>query len=183
MAKLKNVKSKKNSRLVFWGQLVIAVILIATMSLAFLPMGRSGPVSSAAPNFPPWIAGLKIQNYITGEDARKQMSNTLSDETAALRDAWIAFYAEDAVVWIGQANSESEAGKLLNIIREKTQSATSSVPDLKPQTVNKKGIAVYAVRFGNQYNYIYQRYDKIFWLSVPYDKGETFLNEVMDSLN
>ena len=183
MAKLKNVKNKKNSRMVFWGQLIIAVILIATMSLAFLPMGGSGPVSSAAPDFPPWIAGLKIQNYISGEDAKKQMSNILSDETTAFRDAWIAFYAEDAVVWIGQANSESEADRLLNVIREKTQSAISSVPELKLQPVNKKGITVYAVRFGNQYNYIYQRYDKVFWLSVPYDKGDPFLNEVMDSLN
>ncbi len=183
MAKVKNVKSKKNSRLVFWGQLIIAVILIATMSLAFLPMGRSGPVSSAAPDFPPWIAGLKIQNYITGEDAKKQLSNMFAGETTTFRDAWVAFYDENAVVWIGQANSESEADKLLNVIREKTQSAISSTPELKLLPVNKKGITVYAVRFGNQYNYIYQRYDKIFWLSVPYDKGEPFLNEVIDNLN
>ena len=175
-------KSKKNSRMIFWVQLTIAVILIATISGGLLQIGGSEQGSSAAPNFPPWIAGLKIQNYLTGEDAKKQL-NTLSDESVALRDAWIAFYAEDAVVWIGQANSESEAGRLLNVIREKTQSVISSVPDLKLQPVNKKGITVYAIRFGNQVNYIYQRYDKIFWLSVPYDKAESFLNEVLDSLN
>ena len=184
MAKLKNVKSKKNSRLVFWVQLLIAVILIATMSAGLLQLGGNGQVSSAAPDFPPWVAGLKIENYVIGEDAKKQMSKSLPNETSSLRDAWMAYYEERAVVWVGQATSENEANRLLNVIRTNIQNAISAESDFKLQTSNKKGLSVYIIRFKERDSeYFYQKGDKVFWVSLPIGKEGPFINEVLDKLN
>lgn len=176
-------RKKTNNRQVFWIQLVIAVLLIAAMSIGMLQFGGGNQGSSAAPDFPPWIAGLRIQNFVTGEDAKQKM-NTLSEEIPALRDAWMAFYEGGGVVWIGQAQSESEADRLLNIMKNKIQSAFATDPDLKMQTLNKKGISVNIIKLKEQDNeYFYRKNDKVFWISLPTGKAEPFIDEVMDRLN
>lgn len=177
------IKKKKNSRLIFWVQLSIAIILIGTISGGLLEFGGSNRGSSAAPEFPPWIAGLKIKNYYSGEEAKKQM-NALSQETAALRNAWIAFYEEDAVIWIGQANNKSEAGRLINLMKGKVQSEISSVPDLKVQPYNRKGLTGFTITIkGLEREYIYYKDDKIFWVNLPNTKGVPFINEIIDNIN
>lgn len=181
---MEKVKKKKSSRMLFLVQLAIAVILIATMSIYLVPIGRSDRGGSAAPNFPPWLGGLKIQNYITGNDAKKQMEITIPGETASLRDAWLALYDENAVVWIGQASSESEAERLLKLIVEKTQLAIASHAELKLQPSSKKGMTVYIIRVNDQdREYIYEKGDKVFWVTPPSGKAESFLNEVLDNIN
>ncbi|GEM_PF-4258510 len=176
-------RKKKNSRLIFWVQLVIAIILIGTISGGLLQVGGGDRGSSAAPDFPPWIAGLKIMDYKSGEDAKGRM-NTLSEETTALRDAWIGYYEQNAVVWIGQATSESEADRLVKAMRKKTQDAISTTPELTFQESNKKGLSVNVIKVREQESeYFYQKRDKVFWVTLPPGKEEPFINEVVERLN
>lgn len=177
------VKKKKNNRLVFWVQVVIAVILIGTMSIGFLQFSSNEGNASEAPDFPPWIAGLRVLKYMSGEDARMQMGDMFKSSPDLLRNSWVAFYDEDAVIWVGQADSKSQAEILLNTMRENTKSEIASAPDVKIATSSRKGVTIYGVKFNSQDNYFYQKKDKVFWLSVPAGKADAILGEAVDGIN
>lgn len=186
MAKLK-VNNKKNSRFVFWVQLALAVVLIlvmvGTISGGLLELGKGNQtISSQTLNFPPWLAGQRIQSYVTGNEAKKRME-TLFDEIAVLKESWLAFYESNGVIWIGQASDETEAQRIFDKLTKRLESFVVANPGMEIKESVKKGLIIYTMKNKDlpSGDYIYRSRDKIFWVTVPAAKGEVFLNEVLDT--
>lgn len=179
------VSKKKNSRFVFWVQLALAgvliLVMVGTISGGLLQLGRNDRTVSRTPNFPPWLAGLRIQNYVTGNEARKRME-PLTDEFGVIKDSWLAFYENKGVIWIGQASDENEAQRLLAKLRTYIESFVITEGGAEFKESVKNGMTMYMMTYKDlPSEYVYRNGDKIFWVTLPSTRGDVFFDEVLST--
>jgi len=163
---------------------LVAGLLISKLASAPTPTTPrpSQNLSSGGPEqtpLPQEIGGLGMTHFSQGQEALDQIAQ-LHGKRFNLKNGYIGHYQADqakAMLWISESFNQAEAQGLIQQMVSKIQEGKSPFSGLTNFQV--EGKEVYSLSGLGQTHYIYQKKEKVIWLSVDPLIAEAALKDVL----
>ncbi|MBO8168597.1 MAG: hypothetical protein H0Z35_05320 [Thermoanaerobacteraceae bacterium] len=163
--------------------LLVAVILVVALG-SWLLFGQAEDLPSLSEEeFPKELAGMSLIKLVTGEEAKRNISQLHGVEIEVDKGLIAMFGAENGsrhmVIWVTESSNKAEATKLLQIMDEK-------MPDSKAfsnyQVKLLNGHTYYYVSGIGLDNYYYQKGRRLYWVGIKDKDPEQTLLSIVDKI-
>ena len=163
--------------------IIFILVLAIIVAVFFIPLliGKSVPRSRAglleAP--PSKIGEMSLFNSVQGEEALESI-NRLHGKKIKLHDGIVAHYEKDgkmAMVWIGLASDKGEATALINQMVGRIRGGSKVFSFVKQFKTH--GTEIFQLSGMGQRHFIYQKSDKVVWVSLDRKVKTKFLTDAM----
>ena len=157
---------------------IVAAIFIPILMSKGVPRSKAGLL--AAP--PSKIGEMSLFNSVQGEEALESI-NRLHGKKIKLHDGIVAHYEKDgkmAMVWIGLASNGGEAKTLINQMVGRIKGGSKVFSFVKQ--FKSRGTEIFQLSGMGQRHFIYQKSDKVIWVSLDQKVKTKFLTDTMDAV-
>ena len=161
---------------------LVEAALIVALVFAIVLVLRQGSTDSVADKaLPDAIAGLRLVDYVEGEEATASMSQ-LHIRGIVVADGYIGEYEGGSTVWVGLAEGEAQAQELLQAMTDRIGEGGS--PFSVPQPLEMEGKTVYIVLDqGQEHHFYYQTGRAVIWVQLPRSNMDAFMREALRLLH
>ena len=132
--------------------------------------------SSRHNSIPKEVAGYKLVRSVQGAEA-VQMAVGMHQGSPKIIDAWIAYYEQDGVVWVGTTESPQVAQEQLEAMDQAI--AKGGIGYSIPSELQISGRRVLAVADRSGTNYFFQSDSRVIWAKPPEGSGTSFVEALL----
>ncbi len=139
----------------------VVLVVVATIAFGLYSLTRE----RTARDIPSSLAGMRLTAQETGEAAVADMA-TMHQSDIHILDGWIGLYEHEAAIYVGEAESASDADLLVRRMTRRIIGGGNAMFAHEGQEI-LNGIDVHVVDSGNQRHYYYERGKKVIWIAAP----------------
>jgi hypothetical protein len=125
-----------------------------------------GDIETNEAGFPKEITGLKLNTFLSGQEAIKSIEELHGTEIEIV-DGFVAKYGggdRKVEIWVSQAKSEQAASQQVDLMTEMIMKNSDMFA--KPSAFQIKGIRFFQTQGMGMNNYYYKKGKKAYWISV-----------------
>ena len=169
---------RRGGRVVRVAQVAFVLVVVGAIAVGLYSLTRD----KTSGGIPSSLAGMRLTAKETKEAAVAEMA-TMHRSNIRIRDGWVGFYEHDAVIYVGESESASDAELLVRRMTDRILEGGNAMFNHEGQQVTN-GINVHVLNSGNQRHYYYERGKKVIWIAAPVgmDPGG-FVNDAMEHVS